>query len=152
MKKQLIKRQVNKNLLLSLIVVMMLLVMVVGAIWLLRNLASDEAFMWATYGVAFFAYTMLILWIVVAAVVAFFIFIFAVIARLVYDDTPQRIMAYRILMGFSYAGQIFILFECLEGIFEGGWGSVVSVACSALIFWIIFMGMRGTYTERLKES
>lgn len=150
MKKQFIKRQVNKNFLLSLIAVIMLLAIVVGGIWLLRGLGSDEAFIWATFGIGFLAAIMLTIAIVIAAVLAFFIF--AVIARLIYKDTPERIMTYRILMGFSYAGQILILFCCLQGISEGGWGSVVSVVCSALIFWVIFMGMRGTYTERVKES
>lgn len=152
MKKQFIKKQANKNFILSLTLVVMLVVIVVGDVWLLRDLASDEAFMWMTFGIGFFGIVMMVIVAVMIAAQAFFVFIFALIARLIYKNTPEKITAYRVLMGFSYAGQIFMLFYSLKGILMGGWGSIISVAISAYIFWAIFMGMRGTYTERIKES
>ncbi len=152
MKKQFIKSQVNKNFILSLTLVAILVVMVVGEVWLICGLASDEGFMWMTFGIGFLGIVMLVIATVMTAVLACFIFIFALIAKLIYKNTSEKITAYRVLMGLSYAGQICLLFYSFHGILAGGWGSVISAAISAYIFWAIFMGMRGTYTERLKES
>lgn len=152
MKKHFIKRQVNKNFILSLTLVALLAAVVVGEVWLLRTLASDELFMWMTFGIGILGIALLAVATVLTAALAFFIFIFALIARLVHKDMPERIRAYRVLMGFSYAGQIVLLVFSLSGILSGGWESVINVAISAYIFWAIFIGMRGTYTERIKES
>lgn len=152
MKKHFIKRQVNKNFILSLTLVALLAAVVVGEVWLLRTLASDESFMWMTFGIGILGIALLAVATVLTAALAFFIFIFALIARLVHKDMPERIRAYRVLMGFSYAGQIFLLLCSIPGILSGGWESVIDVIISAYIFWAIFIGMRGTYTERIKES
>lgn len=78
-----------------------------------------------------------------------YIFIFAVIAKLVYAMSDRRILLYRILMGFSFSGQMIMLLSDLLLITAGGWVSAVGLISSIGIFWIIFLGMRGTYTKRL---
>lgn len=80
------------------------------------------------------------------------IFIFSLIARIVYKDTPKRILAYRILMGFSFVGQISMFFVSWMLLLCGGWGSIVGLLISVYIFWAIFQGIRGTYTQRVTSN
>lgn len=81
-----------------------------------------------------------------------YIFIFALFAKLVYTTSTQRILLYRILMGFSFSGQIVMLLSVLILITAGGWLSVIGLAGSMGILLVIFLGMRGTYTKRLMNS
>lgn len=78
-----------------------------------------------------------------------YIFTFALIAKLVYTTSSQRILLYRILMGFSFSGQIVMLLCNLLLITAGGWLSVIGLAVSIGVLLIIFLGIRGTYTKRL---
>ena len=96
-------------------------------------------------------------WIVLPAILAFFIFIFAWIAWSIYQENPPRILAYRILMGFSYAGQILLLllgsFLCRK-LFQIPFGNRYAFCTLLLCIYIlvaIILGMRGTYTKRLKN-
>lgn len=78
-----------------------------------------------------------------------YIFGFALIARLVYRISDRRILLYRILMGFSFSGQITMLLYDFLLITLGGWLSAIGVISSIGIMEIIFLGMRGTYTKRI---
>lgn len=78
-----------------------------------------------------------------------YIFIFALIARLVYAMSDQRILLYRVLMGFSFSGQIVMLLFNLLLITAEGWLSAIGLISSIGVFLIIFLGMRGTYSKRL---
>lgn len=78
-----------------------------------------------------------------------YIFIFALIAKLVYVMSDRRILLYRILMGFSFSGQILMLLYDFALIALGGCLSVIGLISGVGIFWIIFLGMRGTYTKRI---
>lgn len=78
-----------------------------------------------------------------------YIFSFALFAKLVYKASTQRILLYRILMGFSFSGQIVMLLSVLILITAGGWLSVIGLAGSIGVLLVIFLGMRGTYTKRL---
>lgn len=78
-----------------------------------------------------------------------YIFIFALIAKMVYVMSDRRILLYRVLMGFSFSGQILMLLCDVILITVGGWLSVIGLISSVGIFWIIFLGMRGTYTKRI---
>lgn len=78
-----------------------------------------------------------------------YIFGFALIAKLVYGISNRRILLYRILMGFSFSGQIIMLLYDFLLITLGGWLSVIGVVSSIGILEIVFLGMRGTYTKRI---
>lgn len=78
-----------------------------------------------------------------------YIFSFALIAKLVFKVSDGRILLYRVLMGFSFLGQIIMLLYGFAMITFGGWLSVIGVAGSIGVFLIIFMGIRGTYTQKL---
>lgn len=78
-----------------------------------------------------------------------YIFGFALIARLVYAMSDKRVLLYRILMGFSFLGQIIMLLYGLVLITLGGWLSIMGVIVSIGICGIIFLGIRGTYTKKL---
>lgn len=78
-----------------------------------------------------------------------YIFSFALFAKLVYKASTQRILLYRILMGFSFSGQIVMLLCNLLLITAGGWLSALGLAVSIGVLLLIFLGIRGTYTKRL---
>lgn len=78
-----------------------------------------------------------------------YIFIFALIAKLVFAMSDQRILLYRVLMGFSFSGQIVMLLSNLILVTTGGWLSVIGLISSIGVFFAIFLGIRGTYTKRL---
>lgn len=87
--------------------------------------------------------------VLVPAFLAAFIFIFSLLARLVYKNTKGRVIAYRILMGFSFAGQLAMLILSLIGFTSYKMGMVVYVMICAFIIWAIVIGIRGTYSYRL---
>lgn len=149
------KKQANKNFILSLTLVAMLLLVVVIGNFILNIVGSEEnrRVLYLLFGLGFFievfAWVCLLL---IPFTMAVYIFVFALIARLIYAETPGRIKAYRILMGFSFAGQIVMLLFALWLITSGGVGSVIGLIVSAYIVWAIFVGMRGTYTDRIKVN
>lgn len=81
-----------------------------------------------------------------------YIFIFALIAKLVYGMSDRRILIYRILMGMSFSGQMVMLLTSLILTTAGGWLSAIGLVSSVCVFLIIFLGMRGTYTKRLIQG
>lgn len=172
-----IKKQVNKNFILMLTLVAMLLLVIILGITMvyvlnsgMNGLQSDISRMRSKdeigdvegygiivnsigYGLAGMGKLLILLFlIVIPTALASFIFVFALMARLIYKDTPGRILTYRILMGFSFAGQIMMFLTGLFMLKSGGWGSLISMVVSAYIFWALFMGMRGTYTNRIKSN
>lgn len=78
-----------------------------------------------------------------------YIFGFALIARLVYAMSEKRILLYRVLMGFSFSGQITMLLYDFMLTTLGGWLSIIGAISSIGILGAIFLGMRGTYTKRI---
>lgn len=78
-----------------------------------------------------------------------YIFGFALFARLVYAMSDGRIVLYRILMGFSFSGQITMLLYDLTLTALGGWLSIIGIISSIGILGIILLGMRGTYTKKI---
>lgn len=171
------KKQVNKNFILTLtLVAMLLLVIILGVTMVyalnsgMNGLQSDITRMRSGdeigdvegygiivnsigYGLGGIGKILIAMFLVIIpSALVFFIFVFALIARLIYKETPGRISAYRILMGFSFAGQIIMFLVSLSLLTSGGWGSLISLVISAYIFWALFMGMRGTYTNRIKSN
>ena len=163
------KKQINKNFILSLTLVGMLLLVIVLGIVLqyemntgIDGLRGDiesvrsrdeigdvEGYGMIANGIGYGLgmIGMVLVWvflIIIPGILAAFIFIFALLAKLIYQNNPQRILAYRILMGFSYAGQIIMLLVSLPSLAGGGWESLITLIISGYIFWAIFMGMRGT--------
>lgn len=177
MKKRFLEKQVNKNFMLTLILVAILLLLVLRGVALEAGLSSSmngisseieqmrgedeigdvEGYAIIAYGIGYGLGAvgwmfMVICLIIIPAVLAFFIFIFALIARLIYKETPGRILAYRIIMGFSFLGQILMLWCCFSGLIIGAGIGLMSLVLGICTFAIIFMGMRGTYTKRLKDG
>lgn len=171
------KKQVNKNFILALtLVAMLFLVVILGATMVyalnsgMEGLQSDISRMQSGdeigdvegygiivnsigYGLGGIGKIMIVIFLIIIPVALIaFIFVFALIARLIYKDTPERISAYRVLMGFSFAGQIIMFLISLSMLTSGGWGSLISFVISVYIFWALFMGMRGTYTNRIKDN
>lgn len=146
------KKQVNKNFILSLTLVVMLLLVVFGGVELLKyfDWDGDDTVLYMLFGLGFFFWGLIwIFVIIIPAVLAALIFVFSLIARIIYKNTPGRRLAYKILMGFSFLGQIIVFFASLPILINGGWESVIGLFVSGYIGWAIFQGMRGTYTERL---
>lgn len=177
MKKHFIKSQVNKNFILTLTLVAILLLMIILGKVLAEAISSEisggqskiesiqdqeeisdvEGYGIIVEGIAdvfgvigMIAVVMYL--IVIPAILALYIFIFALIARLIYKETPGRILAYRILMGFSFSGQIIMLLCCLLCMQSIGWVTLISLVIGVYIFWVLFMGMRGTYTDRINNN
>lgn len=78
-----------------------------------------------------------------------YIFSFAWIAKLVYAMSNRRIILYRVLMGVSFSGQIVMLLYDLIMITFGGWLFTIGLVSSIGVFFIIFLGIRGTYTKTI---
>lgn len=177
MKKHFIKSQVNKNFILTLTLVAILLLLIISGVALVEVINSeingvqseieslqeqDEIGDVEGYGIiangigyVFGVIGMIgvvMYLIVIPAILALYIFIFALIARLIYKETPGRILAYRILMGFSFSGQIIMLLCCLLCMQSIGWVTLISLVIGVYIFWVLFMGMRGTYTDRINNN
>lgn len=153
MKKQFIKKQVNKNFILSLtLVAMLLLVVLLGIGFVSSSIFEEEnAFYYLFFGLGGIVWVVIwIFMIILPAMLAFYIFIFAFIARLIYKETPGRIRAYKTLMAFSFSGQILMLVVAFSCRGSGGLLSLIDLAISGYIFFAIFQGMRGTYTDRTK--
>lgn len=78
----------------------------------------------------------------------------AVIARLIYRAKKGRILVYRILMFFSYAGMSILAFFLGNIIFAGRL-TVVTVVLSVLFLYtvaVLILGIRNTYTKRISSE
>lgn len=149
------KKQVNKNFVLSLTLIAVSVVVSLMGLELLDffNPGEKEFLFYILTGLGFVVWGVVIIFMLIIPVISVgLIFIFSLIARIVYKDTPKRILAYRILMGFSFIGQISMFFVSWMLMLCGGWGSVVGLLISAYIFWAIFQGIRGTYTQRVTSN
>lgn len=168
------KKQVNQNFILTLTLVALLLLVIISGVVLAEAvnskmdgiqseiesaqdqdeigdvegygiIANGVGYVFGVIGIiAIVAYL-----IIIPAILALYIFIFALIARLIYKETSGRILAYRILMGFSFSGQIIMLLCCFLSLRSIGWGSLIGLVIGTYIFWVLLMGMRGTYTNRI---
>lgn len=79
--------------------------------------------------------------------------IFTVIGRIVYAPTKKRLLAYRILMGFDYAGLTFFAYSISELIsfdFEDK-GNIFLLLVELFIFFILFINIRNTYSGRIRK-
>lgn len=97
-----------------------------------------------------FIFRLLLVWL--PSLLGFYVFLFALAARLVNVKTARRRLCYRILMGFSFSGQIVCFFCCFLLIAAEGWPRVAGLLGSFGTGLVIFLGMRGTYTGRLLEN
>lgn len=170
------KKQVNKNLIWTITLVGMLLLLIIFGIIVLcvsssgmnalgnsieQARSAGEIEDVEGYGIllnsigyglgAFGRFIIAIVCIVLPGILGVFILLFALIARFVFAPSDGRILAYRILMGFSFAGQIGMFFVCASTIFNNKQFSILSLFLSGYIFFAIFKGMQGTYTKRLVD-
>lgn len=97
-----------------------------------------------------FIFRLLLVWL--PSLLGFHIFVFALAARLVDVKTAKRRLCYRILMGFSFFGQIVVFFCCFLLTAAEGWPRVAGLFGSFGTGLVIFLGMRGTYTGRLQVN
>lgn len=154
MKKQFIRKQVNKNFIFSFtLAAMLFFVVLLGVVSINSSIFDEEnLFFYVFFGLGAIAWVMIwIFMIILPAMLAFYIFIFALIARLIYKETARRIRVYRILMGFSFSGQILLLLAVFSCVKSGEWLSLIALTISGYIFFAIYQGMRGTYTDRIKS-
>lgn len=103
----------------------------------------------AGYGLGAFAGIVLLFAAIFVGGYAFLLFLFALIARLVYAKEGKRLLAYRILMGFEYVLQAGIfLFFCIllsEG-FNPGLLVIMLLVLAELVY-----GVLNTFTKRICE-
>ena len=123
MKKQFISKQVNKKFIFSFtLAAMLLFVVLLGVVSINSSIFNEEnLFFYVFFGLGAIAWVM--------------IWIFMI----------------RILMGFSFSGQILLLLAVFSCVKSGGWLSLIALAISGYIFFAIYQGMRGTYTDRIKS-
>lgn len=96
---------------------------------------------------------LVIVWItmiIVPGILGLFIFLFALIAKLIYQKNTTKVLTYRVLMGFSYAGQILTAYLCCSSGFSFSVAGCIRLLMSIYMIWAICMGIRGTYTNRIK--
>ncbi len=101
------------------------------------------------YGFSAFASAILFAMILLVGAYAFVLFIVALIARLVFKSQGKRLVIYRILMGVEYvlqAGLILLLGDMLVNSGNG----IVLVIIVPLLAEIVY-GVRNTYTDRICE-
>lgn len=88
--------------------------------------------------------------IIVPGILGLFIFLFALIAKLIYQKNTTKVLTYRVLMGFSYAGQILTVYLCCSKNHSFGVMGCIGWPIGIYMIWAICMGIRGTYTDRIK--
>lgn len=83
-----------------------------------------------------------------------FMLVPAIIARLIYKADKGRILAYRLLMGFSYAWMGVLAFLLGNAIFAGGMTTVTYVILVPFLYTIVvlILGIRNTYTKRIRSE
>lgn len=166
-------KQVNKNFILALILTSVLLLFTVSVNLMCHSASSDlstlkngmtglgqkpiedvagyalilEGVGYGVGSISLFLVKLLFVWF--PLLLGCYIFGFALIARLVYAMSNERILLYRILMGFSFSGQITMLLYDLTLTTLGRWLSIIGMISSIGILGIIFLGIRGTYTKKL---
>lgn len=99
------------------------------------------------YGLGTFANTMLIIVIIMVGGYAGLLFVFAAMARLIYAKEGKRLLAYRILMSVEYvlqAGIIVFLVNLLLGGFDIVFLLMILMIAAGLIY-----SARNTYTKRI---
>ncbi len=103
----------------------------------------------AVYGFGVFSVTMLIVIIFMVGGYAGLLFIFAVLARIVFAKTGGRLLAYRILMGIEYVLQAGIV-VFLISILLDGFDIVFLILTLMVTAGLIYSGIN-TYTKRICE-
>lgn len=77
------------------------------------------------------------------------IFVLASIAKYIYKTPDGRLTAYRVLMGIVYALLAFLAY-ILISIYPVEHFSAVCIPCLMIVTVILIMGIRNTYTDRIK--
>ena len=103
----------------------------------------------AVYGFGVFSVTALIVVIFMVGGYAGLLFIFAVLARLVFAKTGGRLLAYRILMGIEYVLQAGIV-VFLISILSEGFDIMFLILALMITAGLIYSGIN-TYTKRICE-
>lgn len=104
------------------------------------------------YGLGSFGLLLILaLFVIFPGIMTIYILTFSLIARLIYANTGGRILAYRILMGFSFSGQIVCLLLSVSMIYSSEQFHVIPLFISMYLVFVIWKGMQGTYTKRLKQ-
>ncbi|MBQ7919684.1 MAG: hypothetical protein IJ324_07080 [Lachnospiraceae bacterium] len=101
------------------------------------------------YGFGAFAGILVLAMIIIVAGYALLLFVFALIARLVFAREGKRLLAYRILMGIDYVlqvGLVLFLGEMLLGEFNVGPLVLMLLVLAGLVY-----SARNTYTKRICE-
>ncbi len=83
-----------------------------------------------------------------------FMMVPAIIARLIYRAEKGRILAYRILMGVSYAWMGILAFLLGNMLLSGGM-MVVTVVSAVLFLYtvaVLILGIRNTYSQRIQRE
>ena len=96
---------------------------------------------------------LVVIWVVaiiIPSILALLIFVFALVAKKVYEKDETKVGTYRVLMGFSYAGQIIFTWQTLPKNLDFSGGGLIAAAISVYLIWAIFNSMRATYTDRIK--
>lgn len=83
-----------------------------------------------------------------------FIMVPAIIAKFIYRAEKGRILAYRILMGVSYACMGMLASSLGNWIFSGGMtvNTVVSAVLLLYTVAVLILGIRNTYTKRIRSE
>lgn len=90
------------------------------------------------------------LWIiaVIAILYALLLFVFSLVARLVFADSKGRLLAYRILMGIEYGLQSILAFGALTRMSFSRVGVIFGGIASVLILAIVYSATN-TYSEKI---
>lgn len=103
----------------------------------------------AGYGLGAFAGTMLIIIIFMVGGYAGLLFVFAVMARLIFAKEGGRLLAYRILMGVEYVLQAGIVVFLVSMLLEGF--DIVFLLMTLMVLAGLIYSARNTYTKRICE-
>lgn len=152
------KEQINKNFKLALVMAVLLLIKIIlgiicvcGLRYIMYQFQSNSNSWGLGYGLG--AVGLVVIWVVaiiIPSILALLIFVFALVAKKVYEKDATKVGTYRVLMGVSYAGQIIFTWQTLPKNLDFSGGGLIAAAISAYLIWAIFNSMRATYTDRIK--
>lgn len=100
-----------------------------------------------SYGLGAFASALAFVFAILIGIYGFFMFLFAVIARCIFDKSGGRLLAYRILMGVEYALQAGIVVLFLNMV-SSSFSLPILLISLLLIACIAYSGVN-TYSERI---
>ncbi len=168
-----LKKKVNINLILALVLVAGLLMIPIALGVIVNDMSGEldalgeemstafedgeidtvegHGLIWqgAGYGFGAFAGTMLMIVIFMVGGYAGLLFVFAVMARIIFAKEGGRLLAYRILMGVEYVLQAGIVVFLISMLLEGF--DFVFLLMTLMILAGLIYSARNTYTKRICE-